>query len=94
MPTLTFLPAHTRVPCTPGESVFAVARRHHIAVATSCGGQGTCGRCRIRIVSGGAAIAAPREVDSRHLGNVYFITHIRLACQCFVGEEDLVVEIM
>jgi 2Fe-2S ferredoxin len=81
MPTLTFEPAHLTVDCSEGESVFDVARRHGVPVATSCAGRGSCGLCRIRVVAGEDALSAFTPIERKHLGNVYFITRERLSCQ-------------
>jgi uncharacterized 2Fe-2S/4Fe-4S cluster protein (DUF4445 family) len=36
----------------PGEALLDAARRANVAIDAPCGGNGTCGKCRIRLVSG------------------------------------------
>ncbi len=78
----------------PGESVFEVARRLEVAVETSCVGQGTCGLCRIKVIAGEQLLAPYTDVEEKHLGNVYWLTKVRLSCQArLTGEGEVVVEL-
>ena len=93
MPVITFEPFHVSFPCADGESVFEVARRHGVPVSTSCAGQGTCGLCRVKVMSGDAFLPPFGPLDRKHLGNVYFITRERLACQARVQGGDVTVSV-
>jgi 2Fe-2S ferredoxin len=55
LPSITYLPAGTRVDCAAGESVFEVARRAGINVTTACVGKATCGLCRVKVIHQQAA---------------------------------------
>ena len=69
----------------PGEKLTQVAYRAGVLIQQTCGGKAACTDCKIVVkegVSGGLEPAAGAEV--RQLGNVYFITHERLACQAIV----------
>ncbi len=81
------------MPCVAGESVFEIARRSGIAIATACVGNATCGLCRIKIVAGEAHLPPLNAAERKHLGNVYFINKLRLACQARVGDGEVVVEL-
>jgi uncharacterized 2Fe-2S/4Fe-4S cluster protein (DUF4445 family) len=90
---ITFLPGGLEVPCTVGESIYEVAWRSGAALASACGAKATCGLCRVKIVSGEPHLSAPADHDKKHLGNVYFITKVRLGCQArVVSDGDIVVE--
>jgi uncharacterized 2Fe-2S/4Fe-4S cluster protein (DUF4445 family) len=93
MPTVTFLPAGVQAPCADGESVFEVAKRAGVMVDTSCVGKGTCGLCRVKVVAGETYLPPYGDVDRKHLGNVYFITKVRLSCQAIVTDGDVTVEV-
>jgi ferredoxin len=91
--TITFLPGMLKVPCHEGESIYEVAWRSGAALSSACGAKATCGLCRVKIVSGEQHLGPLTEPDKKHLGNVYFITKIRLGCQArVVGDGDIVVE--
>jgi ferredoxin len=93
MPTITFEPAHLTVACADGESVFEVARRHGVPVATACVGKATCGLCRVKILAGEQHLSPFNAGERKHLGNVYFITKERLSCQARVSGGDVVVQV-
>ena len=91
MPSITYLPAGTRVDCAAGESVFEVARRAGIHVTTACVGKATCGLCRVKVISGEQHLSPFNSAERKHLGNVYFINKLRLSCQArlVVGQPGL-----
>ena len=92
MPSVTFLPAGVKVDCADGESVFEVGRRGGVAISTACVGKASCGLCRVKIVGGELYLSPLNAAERKHLGNVYFITKLRLSCQARVCG-DVVVEI-
>ncbi len=94
MPKVTFLPMNEVVDCADGETVFAVGKRAGIPIDTSCVGKATCGRCRVKIVDGEAHLPPFNDDEKKHLGNVYFITKVRLSCQCVVTGGDVTVEVV
>ncbi len=93
MPSVHFLPAGITVECSAGETVFEVGWRAEIEIETACVGGGVCGLCRVRIVSGEEHLAPFSETEQKHLGNVYFLTKVRLSCQAVVNGGDVVVEL-
>ena len=93
MPSITFLPDGLRVPCDEGDSIFDVGRRAGVRIPTSCVGKASCGLCRVKIVSGEDHLTPLNTNERRHLGNVYFLTKIRLSCQARVEQGDVSVEI-
>ena len=93
MPRITFLPAGITAECDDGETVFEVGRRHQIAIETACVGRATCGLCRVRVVAGAEFLSPYNQEEEKHLGNVYFLTKIRLACQSTVRGGDVTVEL-
>jgi uncharacterized 2Fe-2S/4Fe-4S cluster protein (DUF4445 family) len=60
MPLITFKPSGKSVTLAPGTNLLEAARKAEIDIESPCGGEGACGKCLIRIVSG--------EVDSDCLG--------------------------
>src|SRR6266478_909903 len=98
MPSITFFSeglgaGGLRVPCAAGESIFEVGRRNGMPIPTSCVGKASCGLCRVKIVSGEEHLTPLNADERRHLGNVYFLTKIRLSCQARIGQGDVTVEI-
>lgn len=93
MSTITFMPAGIVAEYRDGESIFDVGQRLEVAIETSCVGQGTCGLCRVRILSGEEHLNAYGDIDEKHLGNVYYLTKVRLSCQARPRGGDVVVEL-
>jgi ferredoxin, 2Fe-2S len=94
MATITFQPIGVTLPCAVGDSLFEIARRNGVPVATACNAKATCGLCRMKIVAGAEHLSAFNANEKKHLGNVYFITKERLSCQArLVGEGDVTVEV-
>ncbi len=85
VPRITFEPSGIHIDCNVGETVFAAARRANLAIPTACVGKGTCGLCRVKIIDGAASLPPINPVEVKHLGNTYFITKLRLSCQCVVS---------
>ena len=81
------MPAETRVPA--GTTVFDAASWNGIAIDSTCGGHGTCKKCKVRIVSGSVAVGAvdPRAFTGEELKDGW-----RLACRA-EAHEDVVVHV-
>lgn len=92
MASVTFMPSGDRVECAEGERIFDVAVRAGKPLATACGGQATCGLCRLKVLSGEAHLSAFTAAEKSHLGNVYFVTKVRLGCQTCVSGGDVTIE--
>jgi uncharacterized 2Fe-2S/4Fe-4S cluster protein (DUF4445 family) len=92
LPSVTFQPSGLRVECEEGESVFEVGRRAGVEISTACVGKATCGLCRVKILAGEGSLTPLNAAEKKHLGNVYFITKVRLACQSRVSG-DVTVEL-
>ena len=77
--------ATTRVP--PGTTLFHAAAWIGQPVESTCGGRGTCGKCKVRIVSGPAPVST---ADQHHLGSEEIASGWRLSCQAEVHAETVV----
>jgi uncharacterized 2Fe-2S/4Fe-4S cluster protein (DUF4445 family) len=93
MPHVTFMPSGVRAEAADGESVFAIGKRAGVEIETACVGQASCGLCRIKVLEGESFLSDLTDADEKHLGNVYFLTRVRLSCQAFVNGGDVVVEL-
>ncbi|MFO7871330.1 MAG: ASKHA domain-containing protein [Kiritimatiellia bacterium] len=86
---VTFQPAGRSVYVLPGTLLLEAAGRAGIPLQTPCGGRGTCGKCKVRVIDGHcpASSSAQKALTADQLKSNY-----RLACQTYI-EETLVVEI-
>lgn len=74
-----FEPSGRSVDVPSGRSVLEAAWSAGIELASECGGEGDCGRCRVFVVSG--AIPTPTSADRRMLAPDQLGAGERLACQ-------------
>lgn len=76
-----------------GTTLFDAGAKLAAGIDTSCVGKGTCGLCRVKIVSGTEHTSEYTDEERKHLGNVYHLTKVRLSCRCRVGG-DVTIEIV
>ncbi|MEW5911579.1 MAG: ASKHA domain-containing protein [Thermodesulfobacteriota bacterium] len=62
---VVFEPSGRRVPADARASLLELARRAGVALASTCGGKGQCGKCRVQVSSGRAL--GPAAEDGLHL---------------------------
>jgi len=86
---LRFLPEGAEVRVPSGTPVFDAASWNGIAIDSTCGGHGTCKKCRVRVVSGEVPVGPldPRAFSADELREGW-----RLACRAS-ARGDLVVEV-
>ena len=86
---LRFLPEGAEVRVPSGTPIFDAASWNGIAIDSTCGGHGTCKKCRCRVISGEVPISAvdPRAFTTDELRDGW-----RLACRA-PAREDLVIEV-
>jgi uncharacterized 2Fe-2S/4Fe-4S cluster protein (DUF4445 family) len=76
-----------------GESVLDCAKRLGIELDAPCSGNGTCGKCRVRVVSGQAESSENGQKSMQsHIGEADFAAGWRLACAIQVTD-NLEIEI-
>ena len=76
-----------RVPA--GTTLFDAASWNGVAIDSTCGGHGTCKKCKVRVVSGRAELSPvdPRAFEPDELRNGW-----RLACRA-AAHEDMTIEV-
>jgi uncharacterized 2Fe-2S/4Fe-4S cluster protein (DUF4445 family) len=86
---LRFLPDGNEVRVPSGTPIFDAASWNGIAIDSTCGGHGTCKKCKVRIVSGDVPVGTidPRAFSPDELRDGW-----RLACRAG-ARGDLVVEV-
>ena len=64
-----------------GSTLFEAGAKVTAGIDTACVGKGTCGLCRVKILAGAEHLNAFTDEERKHLGSVYHITKVRLACR-------------
>jgi uncharacterized 2Fe-2S/4Fe-4S cluster protein (DUF4445 family) len=88
MADITFVPSGETIEVPKGTSLLDAAILCELDVPAPCGGQGRCGRCRVRILSG--------EVERRSnagLATAEILEGWAVACNTYVGEGAVEVEV-
>ena len=77
----------TRVP--PGMTLFNAANWIGLAIDSTCGARGTCGKCKVKILQGSNGITA---ADSKVFSDEELAAGWRLSCRS-VAQEDVICEV-
>ncbi len=67
------------IECNAGDNLLELARRANVAIDAPCSGNGSCGKCRVKLIEG--------ELDtikSRHISDEEYEAGWRLSCNCKV----------
>ena len=63
------------IECNAGDNLLELARRANVAIDAPCSGNGSCGKCRVRLVSGEL-----ESIKSRHISEEEYEAGWRLSC--------------
>jgi uncharacterized 2Fe-2S/4Fe-4S cluster protein (DUF4445 family) len=80
--TVDFEPVGRRASVPRGATLLDAARAGGVAIVSVCGGQGLCGRCRVRVLEG--EVLPPGERDRHFISAADLTAGMRLACQTHV----------
>lgn len=81
--TISINDGQKEVEVTPGSSLLATLAEQKIFLPSACGGKGSCGQCKCRVLEGGGTIL-PTEVG--FFSRKQILDHWRLGCQVKVKE--------
>lgn len=88
MPRITFQPLGQTVEVPSGLDLPDAAKQAGIPMDFPCGGQGTCGRCAARVITGRLALSESPVSAETDLPDGYI-----LSCRAKTGTEDVVIDI-
>ena len=67
------------IECNPGDNLLELARRANVAIDAPCSGNGSCGKCRVKLLEGEV-----ESIPSRHISDEEYAAGWRLSCNCKV----------
>ena len=67
------------IECNAGDNLLELARRGNVAIDAPCSGNGSCGKCRVKLISGEV-----ESIPSRHISDEEYKEGWRLSCNCKV----------
>ncbi len=86
---ITFLPQHITTHAPGGTTLFNAANWAGLPIDSTCGGRGTCGKCKVRLLEG---VHPVTEADQRYLTDAELAVGWRLSCRALV-HGDCVAEV-
>ncbi len=75
---VTFLPHNLTTHAPEGTTIFNAANWAGLAIDSTCGGRGTCGKCKVKLTVG---VNSVTEADQRHLSITEIAEGWRLSCR-------------
>ena len=63
------------IECNAGDNLLELARRANVAIDAPCSGNGSCGKCRVKLIEGEL-----NTIKSRHISDEEFEAGWRLSC--------------
>ena len=79
------------VSCAPGQTILSALQAEGVAIDNPCNGNATCGKCRVRVISGD--LPTPSSTEERFLSARDLDAGIRLAC-LVSPETDVQIEVL
>ena len=73
------------IECNTGDNLLELARRANVAIDAPCSGNGSCGKCRVKLIEGEL-----ETIPSRHITTEEFEAGWRLSCNCKVISDCVV----
>ncbi len=67
--------ASVEIQCNNGDNLLELARRANVAIDAPCSGNGSCGKCRVRLVEG-----TVDSIPTRHISEEEYAEGWRLSC--------------
>lgn len=87
---VTYLPSGTTAHVPEGTSLFNAAHWAGLPVESTCGGRGTCGKCKVRVVT---TAPEPAPADHRHLTHTEIDEGWRLSCRHEIVDDGVRCEV-
>lgn len=86
---VTFLPKNIVTHAPEGTTIFNAANWAGLPIDSTCGGRGTCGKCKVRLLQGADGVS---EADHRFIAEAELAAGWRLSCRATV-RGDCVAEV-
>ena len=71
-----------QIECNAGDNLLELARRANVAIDAPCSGNGSCGKCRVKLMEGEV-----ETIPSRHITDEEYEAGWRLSCNCKVASD-------
>lgn len=92
--TVSFVPIHQTMQVATQSDLLQALLAQDLKVLMACKGKGLCATCHVRVIDGMDKLTPRTERENRRLGHITGAdVRSRLACQCRVLGDGVVVEV-
>ncbi len=84
MPVIRFLKDRAPLEVPVGANLMQVLRQNEIPVASSCGGDGVCVKCRLKIIEGAENLSVETDLEQDLREDRNIPPDERISCQTLV----------
>ncbi|HAG91842.1 MAG TPA: hypothetical protein DCL41_08220 [Bdellovibrionales bacterium] len=90
MPLISFQKQHAPIFCENGDNLMATLRKNQMPVASSCQGDGVCGKCKIQVYGGESHLSPPNDTELFLRQRYHLAPNERISCQTQVLGDILI----
>jgi 2Fe-2S ferredoxin len=95
MPTLTILPSGKTTDVETGTRLLDAILAAGEAIISKCGGEAKCGQCHLYVQEGRKSLSKATRIENEKLDTIVGVSSkSRLACQTFLGTDNVTVELL
>jgi 2Fe-2S ferredoxin len=95
MPVVTILPSGKTVEAEQGSRLLDAILASGESIVSKCGGNAKCGQCHIFVQEGRKSLSRATREENEKLDTIVGVgSKSRLACQAFLGSENITVELL
>lgn len=84
MATISFLKGRPSINVEHGSNLMKSLLDHNIPVASSCGGDGVCAKCKIQVIEGMDNLSIENQTEEFLKEKNSLASDLRISCQTYV----------
>lgn len=88
---IIFQPEGKRAIANLNENLLKIAQKAGIGIDSTCGGKGTCGKCRVIVRLGNELLSSLSKFEEKHLSEEEIKKGYRLACQALIIKKGKII---
>jgi uncharacterized 2Fe-2S/4Fe-4S cluster protein (DUF4445 family) len=89
--TIIFQPEGKRAIANLNENLLKIAQKVGIGIDSTCGGRGTCGKCRVIVRLGNEFLSSVSNLEKKHLSEEEIKKGYRLACLTIIIKKGKII---
>lgn len=86
MPTITVPKLNKQIEVPVGSNLMSSLLEHNVPVASSCNGDGICGKCKMEVLDNPKGLSDENPTEQFLKLKMKIDPKLRISCQCLVQE--------